>query len=221
MNHLTDEQINEYLDGVLEPGMHLAAQTHLHACEPCRRRLAQLHIVFAAFESLPTPALKTDLAPLVRARLPHRRGFVWTPAFAAQMGAALGALAWAAQFILRLRLPSPSAWLPSLPLSAFFPSLPSFAPSSVFAPLFVNPALVLPTLLSAFPTPNLLLPAIYPQSSLSLLLSSLLATLHGSLTSLLPAPLTSAASPFDLLGIGILCAFANVALLRKPGGAQA
>jgi hypothetical protein len=59
--HLSDGQLNEYLDGALAPEMHAAAVRHLAACADCARRLAALQALFAEIESLPEVSLSRDL----------------------------------------------------------------------------------------------------------------------------------------------------------------
>jgi anti-sigma factor RsiW len=35
--HLTDERLDDYVDGVMDPAAHAAAEAHLATCERCRR----------------------------------------------------------------------------------------------------------------------------------------------------------------------------------------
>lgn len=73
--HLTDEQLNEYLDH--ESKDRPQVELHLSACANCAARLAALQSLFNEIESLPEVALSRDLAePLVlrlsgRASLPR------------------------------------------------------------------------------------------------------------------------------------------------------
>jgi hypothetical protein len=65
--HLTDEQLNEYLDR--ETIDRTEIESHLSACEDCAARLTALRELFSKIESLPDLALPAELA----ARLsPHR-----------------------------------------------------------------------------------------------------------------------------------------------------
>ena len=85
-NHLTDSQLNEILDGRAE-------SPHLATCPDCRARLDDLHVVFAALESLPEQRLSRDLTASILARLQQRRvSPVWRWAFIAQSLGALGLL---------------------------------------------------------------------------------------------------------------------------------
>jgi len=58
--HLTDEQLNEYLDNASTERLLLEA--HLASCDECTARLSALQALFTALDSLPEVALSTDLA---------------------------------------------------------------------------------------------------------------------------------------------------------------
>jgi anti-sigma factor RsiW len=63
--HLTDEQLNEYLDGDIQDRAQI--ELHLSACGDCAARLTALQALFHEIESLPELALSHDLAaPIVR-----------------------------------------------------------------------------------------------------------------------------------------------------------
>jgi anti-sigma factor RsiW len=65
--HLSDEQLNEYLDQALAPGARAAASAHLAECADCGARLTALQGLFASIEALPEHALSRDLAgPVMR-----------------------------------------------------------------------------------------------------------------------------------------------------------
>ena len=51
MKHLTDEQLNEYLDH--ESQEHAQIESHLSACDECTVRLAALQTLFTELDSLP------------------------------------------------------------------------------------------------------------------------------------------------------------------------
>jgi anti-sigma factor RsiW len=71
--HLSDEQLNEYLDGALTPEARTEAVKHFAVCADCATRLTAQQALFAQIESLPEEALSRDLAgSLVRAL---RHGF--------------------------------------------------------------------------------------------------------------------------------------------------
>lgn len=93
MKHPTDFQINEYLDNRLDTDVSLNIELHLRSCADCRMRLEELRLLFTSLESLPEEKLRRDLSPAILARLPQRTR-IWTPFFAAQLGAALGAFFW-------------------------------------------------------------------------------------------------------------------------------
>jgi len=58
--HLTDEQLNEYLDN--ETTEHVEIESHLSTCDECAARLSALQTLFAEIESLPELTLSQDLA---------------------------------------------------------------------------------------------------------------------------------------------------------------
>ncbi len=67
MNHLNDEQLNEYLDHESQERAHI--EPHLAACEECGTRLAALQALFTDLDSLPDAVLSVDLAPAVLQRV--------------------------------------------------------------------------------------------------------------------------------------------------------
>ena len=65
--HLTDEQLNEYLDG--ETTGRILIEAHLASCADCAARLAAFQALFAEIESLPD----VDLPHSITARLSPSR----------------------------------------------------------------------------------------------------------------------------------------------------
>jgi anti-sigma factor RsiW len=65
--HLTDEQLNEYLDDEIEDRAHV--EKHVASCKDCATRLTALQALFDELESLPDLALSTDLAVAITRRL--------------------------------------------------------------------------------------------------------------------------------------------------------
>lgn len=61
-NHLTDRQLNEYLDNESEPGEREMIDLHLSLCIECTARLAKLQALFNEIASLPDLALSKPLA---------------------------------------------------------------------------------------------------------------------------------------------------------------
>lgn len=82
-DHLTDDQLNEILDGRAE-------SHHLDDCADCRARLEDIRSVFITLKSLPEARLTRDLTASILARLP-KRGLspAWRWAFVAQLVGAL------------------------------------------------------------------------------------------------------------------------------------
>lgn len=60
MNHLTDKQLNEYLDN--ESVERVQIEAHLSACDECAARLTALQDLFVEIESLPELELSKPIA---------------------------------------------------------------------------------------------------------------------------------------------------------------
>ncbi|NWF65014.1 MAG: hypothetical protein HXY38_11990 [Chloroflexi bacterium] len=113
--HLTDEQLNEYLDN--ESANRAEIETHLDSCGECAARLSTLQALFADLDSLPELALSCDIAarfsprPSLTPQLPR-----WLTLTAAlQAAGALVALIVAIPFfsimIPQIETPSFTTWL--------------------------------------------------------------------------------------------------------------
>lgn len=128
MKHLTETQLNEYLDGELAGDEQNAAEAHLVACPDCRAALGELRALAAAVESLPEAPLPRDLASLALTQLPPPRlALGWKLVLAAQAGSALGLLLLVvANLLSNLRLPVLSN-LPALALPLIQLPLPTFS----------------------------------------------------------------------------------------------
>ena len=100
--HLTDEQLNEYLDEATTERAQIEA--HLSSCDECAARLSTLQNVFAELDSLPELELTRSLAapftlrPSLPAQLPK---FLTLTAFL-QAAVALAALIIAIPFVSAL-----------------------------------------------------------------------------------------------------------------------
>ena len=109
--HLTDEQLNEYLDEATTARTHIEA--HLSSCDECAARLSTLQNLFTELDSLPELALTRNLAapftlrPSLPAQLPK---FLTLTAFL-QAAVALAALIIAVPFV--------STLLPQIKLPSF------------------------------------------------------------------------------------------------------
>jgi anti-sigma factor RsiW len=84
MAHLTEEQLNLYLDKELSPGERAAVEAHLAGCEACRIELVSMQTLFTALDTLQLETLVADLAPLVlddvaaeRQRIIRRQRMGW------------------------------------------------------------------------------------------------------------------------------------------------
>ena len=103
--HLTDEQLNEYLDN--EGKDRPQVESHLSSCADCAARLAALQALFDEIESLPEIALSRNLAAPVVRRVSGRaflpRSLRLTVAL--QFAAAVVALVFAAPFVMQFLSP--------------------------------------------------------------------------------------------------------------------
>ena len=98
MEHLSDELLDRYADDALTAQERAAAEAHLTVCDRCRRELAAVRGLFAAFAAVPTEPLLLDLAPRVVRRIapqPQRRyGWLVAGVLAAQATLALALALW-------------------------------------------------------------------------------------------------------------------------------
>ena len=114
--HLTNEQLNEYLDNASTERAFI--ESHLDSCDECAARLSTLQTLFADLDSLPEVALTTDLAARFRPRpsLTVPQLPTWLTLTASlQAAAALVALIVAIPFfsvmIPQIETPSFTTWL--------------------------------------------------------------------------------------------------------------
>lgn len=110
--HLTDEQLNEYLDN--ESTKRAQIETHLSSCEECAARLTSLRALFAEIESLPelelTQSIAARFAPSPSLPVPQLPGWLTLTA-TLQTVAALIAIIFAAPMVMTLL---PAIQTPSL-----------------------------------------------------------------------------------------------------------
>jgi predicted anti-sigma-YlaC factor YlaD len=93
MEHLTETQLNEYLDNLMEATTLSQAKEHLAECADCRERLSSLQTIFQALEALPEELPVRDLTSSIIHALPTRRSLpIWQVAIAIQAGLGLGLL---------------------------------------------------------------------------------------------------------------------------------
>jgi len=114
--HLTDENLNEYLDEATNDRAQM--ESHLSSCAECTARLSALQNLFAEIESLPeVESTRNFAAPFMRTRSQPSRVPAWLPlTMAVQLVVALTALVAAAPFVIQ-RIPD--FQLPSLTDFAF------------------------------------------------------------------------------------------------------
>lgn len=112
MTHLTDMQLNEYLDDMLAEAEKTAVEAHLRQCESCRVQLQQLQVVFAALDEVAAVELPVDVETAVLQNLPAAAPTpTWVWALIAMELAAAAAMTWALRWALR---PTAQAWLSAM-----------------------------------------------------------------------------------------------------------
>ncbi len=96
MTHLTEFQLNEYLDGELDEAERQSAAAHLAACADCREALADLQAVFFALDEVAEVELTTDLsARLLDDLQPQAAPAPWLrPLLLIQAAAIVGMIIW-------------------------------------------------------------------------------------------------------------------------------
>lgn len=100
--HLTDDQLNEYLDD--ETNARAEIESHLSSCDECAARVTAFQSLFAELDSLPEAELTRDLASrfTLPANLPLQLPRWLTLTATLQAAFALIALVVAAPFVLRM-----------------------------------------------------------------------------------------------------------------------
>jgi hypothetical protein len=111
--HLTNDQLNEYLDNETSSDGRVQIESHLSSCDECAARLFTLQDLFAEIESLPELALTRDLAApfTLRSSLPAKVPAFLTLTVTLQAVIALVAIIVAAPFVIQLL---PAIEMPSL-----------------------------------------------------------------------------------------------------------
>jgi hypothetical protein len=93
MKHLTEAQLNEYLDNTLAALARAQMRAHLTGCADCRTRLACLQAVFQALDTLPEEMPERDLTASILRALPRSFSrLAWRLALAVQAGLSLALL---------------------------------------------------------------------------------------------------------------------------------
>ncbi|MBN8656489.1 MAG: hypothetical protein J0M11_12180 [Anaerolineae bacterium] len=113
--HLTDEQLNEYLDS--ETAQRAEIETHLDSCDECAARLSALQALFVDLDSLPEVTLSRDLAarssprPSLTPSLPRWLTLTATLQAAAALVALIVAIPFFSIMIPQIETPSFTTWL--------------------------------------------------------------------------------------------------------------
>ena len=109
--HLTDDQLNEYLDEATTERTHIEA--HLSSCDECAARLSTLQNLFTELDSLPEVELTHNLAARF---MPNRSLTLQLPRWFTLTATLQAALALAA---LIVAIPFVSALLPQIELPSY------------------------------------------------------------------------------------------------------
>ena len=113
--HLTDEQLNEYLDNASTE--RVLIETHLDSCDECAARLSTLQALFADLDSLPEMELSRDIAarfaprPSLTPSLPRWLTLTATLQAAAALVALIVAIPFFSIMIPQIETPSFTTWL--------------------------------------------------------------------------------------------------------------
>jgi hypothetical protein len=113
--HLTDEQLNEYLDNVSTE--RALIEMHLYSCDECAARLSTLQALFADLDSLPEVELSRDLAarfsprPSLIPQLPRWLTLTASLQAAAALVALIVAIPFFSVMLPKVETPSFTTWL--------------------------------------------------------------------------------------------------------------
>ena len=113
--HLTDEQLNEYLDNAFTERAFI--DSHLDSCDECAARLSALQALFTDLDSLPEVTLSRDLAARFRPRpslvpqLPTWLTLTATLQAAAALVALIVAIPFFSIMLPQVEMPSFTTWL--------------------------------------------------------------------------------------------------------------
>lgn len=163
--HLTDEQLNEYLDN--DTANHAAIEAHLGSCDECAARLSALQALFIELDSLPEASLSRNLAarfkprPSLTPQLPRWLTLTASLQAVAALVALIVAIPFFSIMLPQVEMPSFttwsfeiqslwSSWLDTLSTLALSPvkwfNLPTFRPSNIptleMSTLFIALAIV-------------------------------------------------------------------------------
>ena len=140
--HLTNEQLNEYLDNASTERAFI--ETHLDSCGECLARLSNLQALFAHLDSLPEATLSRDIAarfrprPSLASQLPRWLTLTASLQAASALVALIVAIPFFSIMLPKVELPSFTTWFFEIQslwtswldqLSTF--NLPTFQPSNI------------------------------------------------------------------------------------------
>lgn len=98
MTHITNSQLNEYLDDELDTQQREAVEAHLATCVVCQGELAALETLFSELATLPEVAFTGDVAEAVVSQVEQEEALsgwpLWVLAIQAFVGVGLLALLW-------------------------------------------------------------------------------------------------------------------------------
>ena len=103
MSHLTDEQMNLFLDEGLADAERTRAQAHLAECVECHAELEALTRIAQTLDALSDDPIPADLAPRVLAQIEPARPARWIAALiVAETAAAIALAVWLGETLVPL-----------------------------------------------------------------------------------------------------------------------
>lgn len=115
MNHISEESLNEYLDGVLSKEARQELEAHLSGCAPCKMQLQELRQLNANLISLADRSPRRDIRSEVLAQIKsHRVPFVLRLVLSILAGVAIGLLTLSSWFSWRLLVANDQFGVPNL-----------------------------------------------------------------------------------------------------------
>ncbi len=139
MDHITETQLNLYLDNQLDESGLQKVALHLSQCPDCRKKIDELRLVFTSLAELPDTAIARDLTPDILSRLPRKP--TMSRSLAMQWGIVLGVSIWSAmQAVGAIQFPSVN----SLKQFAMI-KIPVISLTALQFPIFSLPQMELPS----------------------------------------------------------------------------
>jgi len=115
MNHISEESLNEYLDGMLSKESRQELEAHLLGCASCSNQFEELHQLDTKLLSLVNQSPRRDIRFAVVAQITTRRvSLVLRLALSVLAGVAIGLLTLSSWFSWRLLIANDQFGVPNL-----------------------------------------------------------------------------------------------------------